>query len=207
MYTIYAYNDPATPTPSSSSFLYNPLYITAIFEYTDEHANNSYTHSYVLYVQSILLALCVVSLVHISIGGGREGGTGGGVVNTRGGDFEEVLAASLSAMGPPPSRAYCRTTLVKKPIRSKYCVYTGKQLSSIGHLSAHFISQLSYVYCIDTYPRNLHCSLRPLLHLFEDVHRPSQPSRVCLPLTCAFPRQCAGSLHCHLVSALLDMCP
>eukprot|EP01031_Cornospumella_fuschlensis_P026343 gene26343-31822_t len=104
LYTIYTHNNPFTPTPHSSSFFYNPMGIDAIF-----------------------------LILHISIGGGREGGVGGGVVNTRGGDFEEVLAASLSAMGPPPSRAYCRTTLVKKPIRSKYCVYTGTCIARFDH--------------------------------------------------------------------------
>lgn len=40
-----------------------------------------------------------------------------GMLDTRYKDFEEVMAHSLSAQGPPPPHLFCRTTLVKKPLR------------------------------------------------------------------------------------------
>ncbi len=56
-----------------------------------------------------------------------------GIVNTRDQDFEEVLAQSLLSSGPPPSTSYCRTTLVKKPLRSKYCTKTGAVVARMDH--------------------------------------------------------------------------
>lgn len=41
-----------------------------------------------------------------------------GIVNTRENDFNEVMEQSLQeGGGPPNSTTYCRTTLVKKPLR------------------------------------------------------------------------------------------
>lgn len=56
-----------------------------------------------------------------------------GIINTRDHDFEEVLAQSLLSSGPPPSSTYCRTTLVKKPLRSKYCTKTGAVVARMDH--------------------------------------------------------------------------
>ena len=40
-----------------------------------------------------------------------------GIVDTREQDFDDILEESLRAHGAPPAQRYCRTTLVKKPIR------------------------------------------------------------------------------------------
>eukprot|EP01039_Chlorochromonas_danica_P001485 gene1485-1618_t len=56
-----------------------------------------------------------------------------GIINTRESDFEEVLARSLVCNGPPPSSQYCRTTFVKKPLRSKYCSRVGCVVARMDH--------------------------------------------------------------------------
>jgi hypothetical protein len=56
-----------------------------------------------------------------------------GIINSRDQDFEEVLAQSLLCNGPPPSNGYCRTTLVKKPLRSKYCTKTCAVVARMDH--------------------------------------------------------------------------
>ena len=40
-----------------------------------------------------------------------------GMVDTRAADFEQALSASLSGGGGLPGGDYCRTSLVRKPLR------------------------------------------------------------------------------------------
>ena len=56
-----------------------------------------------------------------------------GIVDTRGADFDEVFENSKKMKGAPNSRYYCRTTLVKKPMRSKYCVKLGYVIARFDH--------------------------------------------------------------------------
>jgi hypothetical protein len=56
-----------------------------------------------------------------------------GIINTRREDFEEVLNQSMIAEGEPPADFYCRTTLIQKPMRSKYCVKTGAVVARMDH--------------------------------------------------------------------------
>lgn len=56
-----------------------------------------------------------------------------GSVDTRSIDFEELLQASLKANGAPSPQLYCRTLLVRKPIRSKYCSSTGFVVARMDH--------------------------------------------------------------------------
>lgn len=44
-----------------------------------------------------------------------------GIIDTRITDFDEIMTESFRVAGIPPHQQYCRTTLVKKPMRSKYC--------------------------------------------------------------------------------------
>jgi hypothetical protein len=36
-------------------------------------------------------------------------------------------------MGEPSKRFFCRTTMVKKPLRSKFCVHTGAVVARMDH--------------------------------------------------------------------------
>lgn len=45
----------------------------------------------------------------------------------------QVLAQSLHAQGPPLQNIYCKTTLVKKPLRSKYCTRMGYVVARMDH--------------------------------------------------------------------------
>lgn len=56
-----------------------------------------------------------------------------GRIDTRDRDFEEVMEQSLLASGSPPAHSYCRTTLVKKPLRSKFCTKMGFVVSRMDH--------------------------------------------------------------------------
>lgn len=56
-----------------------------------------------------------------------------GVVYTRHQDFEVILEECLRTGGTPAPEKYCRTTLVKKPLRSKYCSQTGTVIARMDH--------------------------------------------------------------------------
>lgn len=57
-----------------------------------------------------------------------------GMVRTRETDFDQAMRESLCAGGVTPAvDMYCRTTLVKKPIRSKYCTGSGYVISRFDH--------------------------------------------------------------------------
>mmetsp|Transcript_8952 Transcript_8952/g.13456 ORF Transcript_8952/g.13456 Transcript_8952/m.13456 type:complete len:728 (-) Transcript_8952:148-2331(-) len=57
-----------------------------------------------------------------------------GMVDTRADDFDEVMKQSILSGGTAPSATtYCRTTLVKKPIRSKYCTSSGFVVARMDH--------------------------------------------------------------------------
>ena len=67
-----------------------------------------------------------------------------GIINTRSEDFEEVLAQSLQSNGAPPASAYCRTTMVKKPLRSKYCAKTGAVVARMDHYCIWLNATIGY---------------------------------------------------------------
>jgi uncharacterized membrane protein len=56
-----------------------------------------------------------------------------GSVDTRNDDFEAILQASLVSGGAPPAQNYCRSLLVRKPVRSKYCATTGLVIARMDH--------------------------------------------------------------------------
>lgn len=56
-----------------------------------------------------------------------------GIVDNRIQDFEEILAHSFIASGEPARRLFCKSTMVKKPIRGKYCVHTGAVIARMDH--------------------------------------------------------------------------
>jgi hypothetical protein len=57
-----------------------------------------------------------------------------GMIQTRESDFDAAMRDSMTAGGATPSSdSYCRTTLVKKPIRSKFCVGSGFVVARMDH--------------------------------------------------------------------------
>jgi hypothetical protein len=56
-----------------------------------------------------------------------------GTVDTRFYDFDAIMEKSIEHMGQPPAQLYCRTSLVKKPLRSKYCASTGLVIARMDH--------------------------------------------------------------------------
>jgi len=56
-----------------------------------------------------------------------------GMVDTRRADFDQVMSHSLAAQGPPPPHLFCRTSLVRKPLRSKYCAHLGYVVARFDH--------------------------------------------------------------------------
>ena len=61
-----------------------------------------------------------------------------GIIKTRKEDFQEVLNDGLNHLaegeeGFPDSRKYCKTSLVKKPLRSKFCSQSGYVVARMDH--------------------------------------------------------------------------
>lgn len=62
-----------------------------------------------------------------------------GIVKTRRDDFEKVMQDALlhldneEAPGIPDQRKFCRTTLVRKPLRSKFCAQSGYVVARMDH--------------------------------------------------------------------------
>jgi len=56
-----------------------------------------------------------------------------GMIDTRESDFDAALESSYRNGGKEPDEIYCRTTLIKKPLRSKYCVMTGLVIARMDH--------------------------------------------------------------------------
>jgi hypothetical protein len=56
-----------------------------------------------------------------------------GAVRTRHIDFDVIMDECLRSAGVPPAHKYCRTTLVRKPLRSKYCTQTGMVIARMDH--------------------------------------------------------------------------
>lgn len=109
IYAIYLYSSFCTDTNTADSTLshgdvLNPLQLQAI---------DSWEYDQELFSLAALSFLCAVGIwCKFMLCNSNPG-----IINTREADFEEVLAQSLLANGPPPSGQYCRTTFVKKPLR------------------------------------------------------------------------------------------
>eukprot|EP01034_Spumella_vulgaris_P021517 gene21517-27552_t len=56
-----------------------------------------------------------------------------GIIDTRDENHDEVMTQSLMTSGCPATDKYCRTTLVRKPMRSKYCARTGCVVARMDH--------------------------------------------------------------------------
>lgn len=68
-----------------------------------------------------------------------------GIVDTRERDFFEVMEQSLHEGGVPPNAStYCRTTLVKKPLRSKFCASSGYVVARMDHYCVWLNSAVGY---------------------------------------------------------------
>lgn len=67
-----------------------------------------------------------------------------GIVDTRAAYFQEVLDSSLKRLGPPAHEYYCRTTMCKKPLRSKYCVMTGALVARMDHYCKYLHRCIGY---------------------------------------------------------------
>ena len=71
--------------------------------------------------------------------------TDAGCVDTRYADFDDCFNDSFLAAGAPPSFAeYCPTTLVKKPLRSKYCTHTGMVIARMDHYCVWLCNSVGY---------------------------------------------------------------
>lgn len=67
-----------------------------------------------------------------------------GVIRTRDRDFDQVLQSSLMNDGAPDSDLYCRTTLVRKPIRSKYCTQSTYVVARMDHWCVWLNTTIGY---------------------------------------------------------------
>lgn len=67
-----------------------------------------------------------------------------GIIDNRIQDYEEILAHSFITAGEPARGLYCRTTMVKKPIRSKYCVHTGAVVARMDHYCTWLNTTIGY---------------------------------------------------------------
>jgi hypothetical protein len=102
-----------------------------------------------------------------------------GLVDTREKDFFEVMEQSLQEGGGPPNATlYCRTTLVKKPLRSKYCASSGYVVARMDHYCVWLNSAVGYknhrTFIVFLYSHFL-CCILCLSNLLRSVS-------VCLPL-------------------------
>lgn len=67
-----------------------------------------------------------------------------GIIDTRAKDFEDVLSDSLKNLGPPTHAFFCRTTMCRKPMRSKYCVKTGALVARMDHYCKYLNNCIGY---------------------------------------------------------------
>lgn len=75
-----------------------------------------------------LLVLAIISWLYLTLVA-----TDPGVVDTRERDFDEILSLSHLGNDSNTSRQYCKTTLVKKPYRSKFCSKLGVVVARMDH--------------------------------------------------------------------------
>lgn len=67
-----------------------------------------------------------------------------GIIDTRCEDFDEVMQHSYRLHAPPPGTLYCRTSLVKKPLRSKYCAQSGFVIARMDHFCVWLNCSIGY---------------------------------------------------------------
>lgn len=68
-----------------------------------------------------------------------------GLVDTRHRDFDTVLQQSLALNGAAPdSSLYCRTTLLRKPVRSKFCSSSGFVVARFDHYCVWLNTAVGY---------------------------------------------------------------
>eukprot|EP01035_Chromulina_nebulosa_P019949 gene19949-25915_t len=67
-----------------------------------------------------------------------------GVIDTRQFDFNEIMEQSYRIGGAPPSSQVCRTTLIKKPLRSKYCSQLGVVIARMDHHCVWLNNSIGY---------------------------------------------------------------
>ena len=68
-----------------------------------------------------------------------------GAVYTRYQDFDVLMEECLRSSGMPPAHKYCRTTLVRKPLRSKFCTQTGMVIARMDHFCMWLNNSVGYV--------------------------------------------------------------
>jgi hypothetical protein len=67
-----------------------------------------------------------------------------GIIDTRFDDFDEILHESIVNNGSVPHRKYCKTTLVIKPLRSKFCRKTGAVVARMDHFCVFLNSCIGF---------------------------------------------------------------
>ena len=67
-----------------------------------------------------------------------------GAVYTRYQDFDILMEECLRSSGMPPAHKYCRTTLVRKPLRSKFCTQTGMVIARMDHFCMWLNNSVGY---------------------------------------------------------------
>lgn len=67
-----------------------------------------------------------------------------GIIDTRCEDFDEIMNHSVRLHAAPPSTLYCRTSLVKKPLRSKYCAHSGFVIARMDHFCVWLNCSIGY---------------------------------------------------------------
>lgn len=67
-----------------------------------------------------------------------------GIVDTRYEDFDEIMQHSSRIRSAPPSQMYCRTSLVRKPLRSKYCAQSGFVIARMDHFCVWLNSSIGF---------------------------------------------------------------
>jgi len=67
-----------------------------------------------------------------------------GIIDTRHDDFDDALRNSLKNLGPPTHNLFCRTTMCRKPLRSKYCVVTESLVARMDHYCIYLNNCIGY---------------------------------------------------------------
>jgi hypothetical protein len=116
---------------SAYSFLSSNYFDIGAVSSLQRHRNLFYL-TIILYFLSGLLWLALVWLVDP------------GIVDTRDQNFLEIMDLSIVAQGPPSSREHCLTTMVKKPVRSKYCRSSGFVVARMDHYCMWLNNSIGY---------------------------------------------------------------
>ncbi len=67
-----------------------------------------------------------------------------GTIDTRDDDFNFVLAQSEKLMNAPPSYFFCRTTMMRRPLRSKYSSSTNRLVARMDHFCKYLNNDVGF---------------------------------------------------------------